>query len=164
MDAELTNLARLLAEKLQKTGLRLATAESCTGGWISQVLTAISGSSVWFEGGIVSYSNGMKCNLLGVSPETISTQGAVSQEVVEEMAQGVASRLRVPLSVSVSGIAGPGGGTEDKPVGTVWIGWCFDSRVSSGAYRFEGNREQVRRQTVAVALEGLIQRLESLER
>ena len=164
MDAELAGQARLLAEKVQKSGLRLATAESCTGGWISQVLTAIPGSSTWFEGGIVSYSNGMKCNLLGVSPETINAHGAVSQKVVEEMALGVANRLRVPLSVSVSGIAGPGGGTEGKPVGTVWIGWCFDSRVSSGVYCFDGSREQVRQQSVSAALGGLIQRLDSLER
>lgn len=163
MDAQLTTLVQSLATKLQQMQLKLATAESCTGGWISQALTSLPGSSNWFEGGIVSYSNAIKCNLLGVSQQTLEQYGAVSLAVVEEMATGVALRLATPLSVSVSGIAGPGGGTDSKPVGTVCIGWHINNLTSSALHHFDGTREQVRQKSVVAALEGVVQRLKDLE-
>ena len=164
MHSELETTARELAELLQKKELRLATAESCTGGWVSQLLTSIPGSSEWFEGAIVSYSNKMKHNLLAVPDEQLEQFGAVSQPVVESMARGAVKTLNVPLSISVSGIAGPGGGSEDKPVGTVWIGWCFDNRTSSERFLFQGSRTQVRKQAVLAALNGLIKVIQAIAR
>lgn len=160
--SSLEQKAEILADKIQQAGLRLATAESCTGGWISQVLTSVPGSSDWFEGAIVSYSNNMKHNLLDVPEETLHAYGAVSQPVIEKMALGVIKKLETPLSIAVSGIAGPGGGTASKPVGTVWIAWCFDNQVQSRCYLFDGYREAVRRQTVEVALDGMIQMIETI--
>ncbi len=162
MRPELENSARELAELLQQTGMRLATGESCTGGWISQLLTSIPGSSAWFEGAIVSYSNDMKHNLLGVPRGQLDQYGAVSQPVVESMARGLVKTLNVPLSVSVSGIAGPDGGSDEKPVGTVWIGWCFDHQVSSERFLFTGDRTHVREQAVLAALGGLIKVIQTI--
>lgn len=160
----LEQLAKELAQILTVAGLRIATAESCTGGWISQVLTTIPGSSEWFEGGIVSYSNTVKQHLLGVPLDMLEQSGAVSAPVVQHMAQGVAHRLDVPVSVAVSGIAGPGGGSREKPVGTVHIAWYYRNNVFSEAFLFDGNREQVRRQAVEVAVSSLVQLLRTAER
>ena len=152
-----------LAQMLTVTGLKMATAESCTGGWISQVLTAIPGSSDWFEGGIVSYSNAMKQNYLDVPLQFLEQHGAVSAPVVQHMAQGVAHRLGVPVSVAVSGIAGPGGGSREKPVGTVHIAWYYRDNVFSESFLFSGDREQVRRQAVETAVSSLAALLKSVE-
>lgn len=154
----------LLAGKLQAGNLKVAAAESCTGGWLSQVFTSLAGSSSWFEGAIVSYSNAMKHKFLGVPVALIDRYGAVSQPVVESMALGAVKHLSVPLSVSVSGVAGPEGGTDEKPVGTVWIGWCFNDQVTTEVFHFSGDREQVRRQAVDVALDGLIKLADRISR
>lgn len=149
--------AEALGEALRARGLRTVTAESCTGGWISKALTDIAGSSDWFECGIVSYSDAAKVRLLGVDPLVISEYGAVSRETVEAMAEGALEVTAADLAVAVSGIAGPAGGTPDKPVGTVWFAWA-----GPGGYRrsecasFDGNRETVRRAAVERALQGLM--------
>jgi len=156
-DTALAVLSRRVAAALDSGGLSLVTAESCTGGWIAKLLTDIPGSSGWFDGGFVTYSNRAKHDMLGVPADTIELRGAVSREVVEAMATGARRRADVPLAVAVSGVAGPGGGTPDKPVGTVWFAWAGpDSELSSEVRLFRGDREAVRRQTVAVALEGVL--------
>ncbi|AMO56098.1 hypothetical protein GZ77_04595 [Endozoicomonas montiporae] len=160
MTETLSDLALQLSVELEKQSLTMATAESCTGGWVSQVLTAVPGSSGWFEGGIVSYSNAMKHRLLDVSEELLSTYGAVSQPVAEQMARGVARKLGVQASIAISGIAGPGGGTVDKPVGTVHIAWYRRGKTFSEAFLFTGDRQQVREQSVRVALSELIRLLQ----
>lgn len=159
-DAELKALAGRLAARMQSEGRFVATAESCTGGWIAKALTDLPGSSDWFTYGIVSYSNAAKQALLGVSPVTLVDHGAVSEPVVREMAEGALKRGEADISVAVSGVAGPSGGTPDKPVGTVWFAWArIDDaglRSRTECRQFDGNRESVRRQTVAVAIEGLL--------
>ncbi|WP_257281112.1 MULTISPECIES: CinA family protein [unclassified Endozoicomonas] len=164
MSGDFNKKLELLAGKLHAAKLKVAAAESCTGGWLSQAFTSVDGSSCWFEGAIVSYSNNMKHKFLGVPVALIDRYGAVSQPVVESMALGAVKRLSVPLSVSISGVAGPEGGTDDKPVGTVWIGWCFDDQVTTEVFHFSGNREQVRRQAVETALDGLIKLVDAISR
>ena len=154
-DTALAVLAEGLGERLRTRGCRLATAESCTGGWIAKALTDIPGSSVWFPGGIVAYANEAKVALLGVEAALLAEHGAVSREVVEAMALGAASRCGAELACAVSGIAGPGGGTAEKPVGRVWFAWAGPDGVTSEAQQFGGDREAVRRQTVSRALAGL---------
>lgn len=146
-----------LAGELRARGDTLATAESCTGGWIAKVLTDLAGSSDWFAGGIVSYSNDAKSRLLGVAPETIRQTGAVSEATVREMAEGVRARVGADHGLAVSGIAGPGGGTADKPVGTVWIAWADGLGTRARVFHFEGDREAVRVQSVAAALAGVFE-------
>jgi nicotinamide-nucleotide amidase len=159
-DEELRRLAERVGARLMDRRQVLATAESCTGGWIAKAVTDIAGSSDWFGYGIVSYSNPAKQELLGVSIPSLVEHGAVSEAVVREMAEGALRQGHADVSVAVSGVAGPGGGSPDKPVGTVWFGWAelSDEGMRSRArrYRFEGDRDAVRRQTVAVALEGLL--------
>ena len=141
--------------------LKLATVESCTGGWIGQSLTAVAGSSAWYERGFVTYSNASKVELVGVPPEVISQAGAVSQPVVRAMARGALSHSHAELALAVTGIAGPDGGSADKPVGTVWLGWTARTGVERAEqYLFTGGREAVRRQSVIEALSGLIRFLE----
>ncbi|WP_062264700.1 CinA family protein [Endozoicomonas arenosclerae] len=164
MSKDFESKLKSLAVKLQAANLKVATAESCTGGWLSQVFTSIPGSSSWFEGAIISYSNAMKHKFLDVPVTLLNRYGAVSQPVVECMALGAVKNLSVPLSVSISGIAGPEGGTDEKPVGTVWIGWCFDNQVSTEVFLFPGDREQVRRQAVEAALDGLIKVVDAISR
>ena len=155
MDEELAEVARQLGERLLTKGLRMATAESCTGGWVAKVLTDIAGSSAWFERGFVTYSNAAKQELLGVLPETIAADGAVSESVVREMVRGAIARSAADLALAVSGIAGPGGGSAEKPVGTVWFAWgCASRPVVTRLVYFSGDREQIRRQAVRVALQG----------
>lgn len=159
-DAHLMELATELGRRLVARGLRLVTAESCTGGWIAKCVTDAAGSSEWFERGFVTYSNEAKRGDLGVSAETLSLHGAVSEQSVREMAVGAAQRSHAPLAVAVSGIAGPDGGSPEKPVGLVWIAWHWpDRRVSARQFRFEGGREAVRRQAVAAALQELLEGL-----
>ena len=156
-DKALQSLAARLGQQLLSQKLKMATAESCSGGWIGKIITDIDGSSGWFEGGVISYSNHLKQQLLEVPEALLIEHGAVSQPVVEAMARGALSSMAVNLSVAVSGIAGPGGGTAGKPVGTVWLAWASsDGMLKSECCHFKGDREQVRRQTVAQALQGLL--------
>lgn len=155
-DDGLEALALKLGRALKVRGWRLATAESCTGGWIAKTLTDVPGSSQWFDGGVVSYSNAAKTTLLGVPSEVLSAQGAVSEAVVRAMAEGVRQRLGVDLTVAVSGVAGPGGGSDEKPIGTVWFAWATAAGAIAVRRHFAGGREAVRRQSVALALERLI--------
>jgi PncC family amidohydrolase len=153
-------LARALGERLLASGQRLVTAESCTGGWLAEVITAEPGSSGWFERGYVVYSNESKRELLGVKPETLERYGAVSRETAAEMAQGALRASHADLAVSITGVAGPAGGTPDKPVGTVWLGFADSmAPVTARVFAFQGDREAVRRQAVAAALSGLLERL-----
>lgn len=155
-DRDLEAVALKLGRALHVRGWRLAAAESCTGGWIAKVLTDVAGSSQWFDGGVVAYSNAAKTALLGVGNDLLAAHGAVSEEVVRAMAEGARSRFASELAVAVSGIAGPGGGTADKPVGTVHFAWAAPSGTTAARRIFAGGRESVRRQTVALALERLV--------
>lgn len=147
-------------ERLKERKATLATAESCTGGWVSQAITSVSGSSAVFECGFVTYSNDAKQRLLGVSADTLSTFGAVSAETAQAMAEGALTHSSATVSVSVTGIAGPDGGTPDKPVGTVWFGWAMRGQATlTGHQCFEGDREAIRAQAVVYVLDGLIKML-----
>lgn len=155
-DETLRAQAQSLAECLLARGQSVVAAESCTGGWIAKVLTDIPGSSTWFECGVVAYSYEAKEALLGVQPQTLERSGAVSQETAVEMVSGALARYGASVAVAVTGVAGPGGGTPDKPVGTVWIGWKRRGGYARAElFHFEGDREAVRRQTVGAALEGV---------
>lgn len=154
------DLVTKIAAKLLEKKMVLATAESCTGGWIAQQLTDIAGSSEWFDCGLVTYSNKSKQKLLGVSAESLSAYGAVSPEVVTEMAEGVVSTAGVSISVATSGVAGPGGGSSDKPVGMVWFAWAEQGKETrTEKKQFSGNRESVRKQAVKHALDGILKNL-----
>ncbi len=156
MDKELYSLAEQVGLALLARGWMLTAAESCTGGWIGQAITSVPGSSKWFDRGFVTYSNDAKQAMLGVSGETLSRHGAVSESVVVEMAQGALERSKAMISVAVSGVAGPDGGSADKPVGTVWIGWALrDGGCRAQRYQFGGDRDSVRRESVIRALEGV---------
>jgi nicotinamide-nucleotide amidase len=156
-DAHLQELACLLGATAQAGHHMLVTAESCTGGWIAKVLTDIAGSSAWFECGIAAYSYESKQALLGVRPETLEHHGAVSRETALEMVSGALVHSGATLAVAVTGIAGPSGGTADKPVGTVWIAWKRrGGYATADVFHFGGDREAVRRQTVEAALQGLM--------
>lgn len=159
MDHELAELSREVGAALAARGWLLATAESCTGGWIAEVVTATGGSSAWFDRGFVTYSNAAKTDMLGVAPATLERHGAVSLATVEEMAAGALARSNARLAVAVSGIAGPTGGSADKPVGTVCVAWTEHGRPPHAELcHFRGDREAVRRQTVIHALRGVIAR------
>ena len=151
-------LAQQLADKLLAKKLIISTAESCTGGWISQSLTALAGSSVWFDTGFVTYSNEAKQRLLAVPAAIFDSDGAgaVSEATVLAMTTGAIQNSRANLAVAVSGIAGPDGGTEEKPVGTVWIAWQWESKSLARCFHFSGDRESVRRATVLAALDGCL--------
>ena len=150
-------LAQQLGECLKARGVKLATAESCSGGWIAKTITDLPGSSAWFEGAIVCYSNESKHDLLGVSAATIGEFGAVSGETVLEMTDGLFARTAAGVAVSVSGIAGPDGGSDDKPVGAVWLSWGKRDKSSyANEFHFEGDREAVRLQTVEAALNAVM--------
>lgn len=137
----------------------LATAESCTGGLIAKLLTDIAGSSRWFERGLITYSNLAKAELLGVPASLLDMHGAVSREVVEAMALGLLHRAPVQWTLAVTGVAGPGGGAADKPVGTVWVSWARAGQVETRQFLFKGDREQVRTQTAEAALLQLLEGL-----
>lgn len=157
-DPELDALSRQVGAALAQRGWRLATAESCTGGWIAEALTAISGSSAWFDRGFVTYSNEAKTDMLGVAAQTLAAHGAVSEATVREMAEGALARSLAEVAVAVSGVAGPTGGTAAKPVGMVCIGWVAKgSPTRSLTLRFAGDRTAVRRQTVVRALDGILE-------
>ncbi|MEO7405323.1 MAG: nicotinamide-nucleotide amidase [Burkholderiales bacterium] len=153
-------LAAQLGERLQREGAMLATAESCTGGWVAEAVTAIAGSSAWFDRGFVTYSNEAKMEMLGVPGGTIAVYGAVSEATVCAMALGALERSRAGVTVAITGVAGPGGGSVDKPVGTVWFGWAVrGGTITAIERRFSGDREAVRRQAVAFAIAGVIERI-----
>jgi len=157
-DSELRQLSERVGLALKARGASITTAESCTGGWIAKVITDIAGSSSWFERGFVTYSNEAKSQMIGVKPETLAAHGAVSEAVVVEMAIGALKAARSDYAISVSGIAGPDGGSDEKPVGTVWFG--FASVNGQGITRrecFPGDRDAVRRQATAYALHTLWQ-------
>lgn len=155
MDAELFELAEQLGRLLKAKGKTMAAVESCTGGWIAQTVTEVPGSSAWFDRGFVTYSNAAKVQMLGVSPKTLETYGAVSAETATEMATGALAHSDADVAVAVTGIAGPDGGTAEKPVGTVFIAWAYkDGAVKVIKKQFAGNRRQIREQTVRCAIEG----------
>jgi nicotinamide-nucleotide amidase len=155
-DPELMALAKSLGARLLAARDHLVTAESCTGGWIAKCVTDVAGSSEWFDCGMAAYSYEAKQALLGVRPQTLENSGAVSRETAVEMVSGALIHSGATVAVAVTGIAGPGGGTADKPVGTVWIAWKRRGGYAKAeVFHFGGDREAVRRQTVAAALQGL---------
>jgi nicotinamide-nucleotide amidase len=156
-DSQLQALAESVGTQLRAARQMLVTAESCTGGWIAKMVTDIAGSSDWFDCGLVAYSYEAKQALLSVNPLTLETHGAVSRETVIEMVSGALVHSGASVAVAVTGIAGPGGGTSDKPVGTVWVAWKRRGGYPRAElFHFEGDREAVRRQTVDAALQGLV--------
>ena len=161
----ISELAEALVGELISAGKCVSTAESCTGGWIAKSMTDISGSSQCFGYGVVSYSNGAKESMLGVAAATLREHGAVSEAVVGEMATGVLNLSGADFSVAVSGVAGPDGGTEEKPVGTVWLGWAMragsSTSVKAKQYQLQGDRAAIRSGTVILALQGIREMLES---
>jgi nicotinamide-nucleotide amidase len=160
-DAELRELAMQVGAHLGARGERVVTVESCTGGWIAKTLTDVSGSSGWVDGGLVTYSNGAKEALVGVESRTLEAHGAVSEETVREMAAGALERTDASRVVAVSGVAGPTGGTAEKPVGLVWLAWGerngAETRLRTRRVQLAGDRETIRRLSVALALEGLLE-------
>ena len=157
----LTTLAILVGARLNARGLRLATAESCTGGWVAGAVTAIAGSSEWFDRGFVTYSNDAKMEMLGVSAATLEAFGAVSEQTAGEMAAGALAHSHAQFALSITGVAGPGGGSVEKPVGMVCFGWAGEGGAPLVITRnFSGDRESVRRQSVICALQGVLERLE----
>lgn len=154
---DITRLASELGRYLQTVNAQVTTAESCTGGGIAEAITRIPGSSAWFEAGYVTYSNRQKTLQLQVPTDLFNSVGAVSEEVVREMVRGAQLHSAARFAVAVSGVAGPDGGSVEKPVGTVWVCWGVGERQVSRRYQFAGDRDEVRRQTVKAALEGLIE-------
>ncbi|HEX7219439.1 MAG TPA: nicotinamide-nucleotide amidohydrolase family protein [Burkholderiales bacterium] len=153
-------LAKKVGERLKAAGAQLVTAESCTGGWVAQAVTAVAGSSGWFERGFVTYSNAAKQELLGVAKKTLQAHGAVSEETAREMAGGALRKSKGTIALAVTGVAGPGGGTPDKPVGMVCFAWADGKKLRSETRRFSGDRDSVRRQSVIRALEGVLETLD----
>lgn len=170
MDKILYSLAERVGQALNSKGIYLATAESCTGGWLSKIVTDIPGSSSWFDCGFVVYNREAKQQMLRVPAALIDANGEVSEQTVEAMAEGAIAQSRAAVTVAISGIAGPGGGSEAKPVGTVCLAWCIADRVAgvmrnskttSCREQFSGDREAVRRQAVERALQGLLDLVEN---
>ncbi len=161
-DPEVDALVARVADALRARGASMATAESCTGGMVAAACTSLAGSSDWFERGVVTYSNAAKTELLGVATELIARHGAVSAEVARAMAAGAVARSPAAFAVAITGIAGPGGGSADKPVGTVWLATAAcDGAAESTLLRAAGDREAIRRSSVARALELLLARVEA---
>lgn len=176
----LADLSAQLGQLLKRKGVMLATAESCTGGWVGQAITAVSGSSEWFDRGFITYSNHAKHEMLGVSRDTLERFGAVSEETAREMAVGALFHSRAEVALAITGVAGPNGGSAWTPVGTVCFGWATRTHgsppgtphgaafvaphaaSSTRKFRFEGDREAVRRQSVLTALHGMLEQVEKL--
>jgi nicotinamide-nucleotide amidase len=154
-------LAKKLGRRLKAAREMLVTAESCTGGWVAQAVTSVAGSSEWFERGFVTYSNAAKQELLGVMQSTLKKHGAVSEETAREMAQGALARSKGTLALAVTGVAGPGGGSREKPVGLVCFAWAGKRETRAETKHFSGDRESVRRQSVIHALEGVLKALDA---
>lgn len=161
----LNKLAVAVVNELSAAGKAIATAESCTGGWVAKAITDVPGSSACFGYGVVSYSNGAKESILGVQNQTLEDNGSVSEPVVREMADGAANLSGADIAVAVSGIAGPDGGTDEKPVGTVWFAWAHRDhskiRIDTDCRHFDGDRDAIRELTVAYALQGVLERIDS---
>ena len=156
----MNQLAAQLGAALQAHGMMLATAESCTGGGVASAVTDIAGSSGWFDRGFITYSNQAKCDMLGVSPDTLARFGAVSEATVREMVDGALRHSQAQIALSVSGIAGPGGGTVEKPVGMVWFAWGIKEGASvARLHQLAGNRAEIRTQAVRIALQGVLELL-----
>ena len=150
-------MAVKVGERLAQCGLMLVTAESCTGGWLGQAVTAVAGSSAWYERGFITYSNVSKCEMLGVQQATLDQYGAVSAQIAQEMVMGALNRSHAQIGVSITGIAGPDGGTAMKPVGMICFAWAIkNSLVRQETQFFKGNRETIRRLAVATALQGIL--------
>ncbi|MHB1678181.1 MAG: CinA family protein [Sulfuriferula sp.] len=159
-DTELYQLAEQAGRTLKQRGFQLATAESCTGGWVGMVMTAVPGSSAWYERGFITYTNRAKQEQLGVLTDTLNNYGAVSEATVSEMAQGALQHSTANVALAISGIAGPAGGTPQKPVGTVCLGWATtDGTRLTTTCKFSGDREEIRARSVAAALRGVIELL-----
>lgn len=158
-DDALLALAEKLGKALQNNQEKLALAESCTGGMASGYVTAIAGSSAWFDGGYVTYSNQAKMDMLEVSAETLAQHGAVSEETAREMALGVLNKGRSSITAAITGIAGPGGGTPQKPVGMVCFAWATSGQIHSETSYFIGDRQEIRKQAVAFVINGLLKLL-----
>jgi nicotinamide-nucleotide amidase len=157
----MTTLADKVGRRLKARGGRIVTAESCTGGWVAQELTAIAGSSAWFDRGFVTYSNEAKQEMLGVLAETLARHGAVSEETAAEMARGALEHSRGSIALAITGIAGPSGGTPSKPIGTVCFAWATRDRPARAeTKRFPGDREAVRRQSVEYSLARVLELLD----
>lgn len=155
---DLETLARKVGHALKTHELMLATAESCTGGWVAQLVTSVAGSSEWFDRGFVTYTNVSKREMLGVKTTTLSRFGAVSEQTAREMAEGAIAHSHAQVALAITGIAGPSGGTPEKPVGLVCMAWAGKKRETRSAkYRFSGDREAVRRESVMTALQGLME-------
>lgn len=161
--ADLEHLAAQVGAALKQRGWRMACAESCTGGWLAQAMTAVAGSSAWFDRGFVTYSNAAKRDMLGVSAVTLERHGAVSEATVAEMARGAVAHSQADIACAISGIAGPSGGSDSKPVGTVCFAWSLAGGEVDCATRYlPGDRQEVRAQAVCLALEGLLARLAAM--
>jgi nicotinamide-nucleotide amidase len=158
-DTQLYELAERVGQALKARNLMLATAESCTGGWVSEAMTAVSGSSEWFDRAYVTYSNRAKQEMLRVDPQTLASFGAVSEETAREMATGAAREAKVDVSLAITGIAGPGGAMPNKPVGMICFAWSIQGDIISKTQNFSGNRFEVRRQSVIYSLQSLLSRL-----
>jgi nicotinamide-nucleotide amidase len=157
MDGELHQLAGLLNRRLAEKGLIMVSAESCTGGWIAKAMTDVPGSSGCFDRAFITYSNAAKQEMLGVGHDTLERHGAVSEAVVREMVRGALERSGADVAVAVSGIAGPGGGSDEKPVGTVWLAWAArGADIIASREQFPGDRDKVRYSTAVAALQGLL--------
>lgn len=164
-DKTLQELSWRTGQLLKSNGLKLVSAESCTGGWVGQIITAIPGSSAWYDRGFITYSDLSKQQMLRVQPQTLARLGAVSEQTAREMAQGALAMSQAQIAVSVTGIAGPVGGSTEKPVGTVCFAWLledsFTSTANSKTHHFSGDREAIRRQSVAVTLQGILELLKN---
>ena len=160
-DMSLEALARRVGEVLKKKAVMLATAESCTGGWVAQTITSIAGSSEWFERGFIAYTNLAKREMLGVKTATLARFGAVSEQTARTMAEGALAHSHAQAALAVTGIAGPTGGTPEKPVGTIWFAWVGKAGATVTAkHVLQGDRDAVRRRSVRIALEGILEFLE----
>ena len=159
MTEDITQLAQLLGNQLSAKGWQISSAESCTGGGVGYVITSISGSSAWFKKGFITYSNDAKRDMLGVSEHTLNQYGAVSATTVQEMAQGAAKQANAEVAVAISGIAGPDGGTPEKPVGTVWFGFFINGQNSSQKLLIDGDRQTIRIKAIEFALSNTLKLL-----
>ncbi len=157
MDNALFELAGRLGQSLKAKGYKIVTAESCTGGWIAQAITEVPGCSAWFDRGFVTYSNNAKVEMLGIDPQTLEQHGAVSAEAAQQMAAGALANSEADWAIAVTGIAGPDGGNEEKPVGMVYIAWQNKTGIAKvKKLQLSGNRNQIRQQTVEKAIEGAL--------
>jgi len=160
MNVQLEYFATELGARLQKHGYYLVVAESCTGGWVAEAITSVPGSSHWFDRGFVAYSEAAKREMLGVDPDTLAKYGAVSEQTALEMLKGALARSKAQVGIAITGIAGPTGGTAQRPVGTVWIAYAFAGSIYAQRSFFSGDRRSIRHQAAVTALQRLLQGLD----